>query len=102
MSSTFFEPKRSSSGRWSCIRYGIVCIRCIIISSIVGRRVCVCARACVCMCVCVCVCVCVSIEHTILPTILLILMHLKHALPYLYVQDVPGGMCQTSEECSLS
>ena len=40
------------------------------------------------VCVCVCVCVCVYIDiytHT-----------------HTHTQGVPGGMCQTSGECSLS
>jgi len=41
------------------------------------------ARVSACMYVCVCVCVCVYVHI------------------HIHIQDVPGGMCQTSGECSL-
>jgi hypothetical protein len=30
-----------------------------------------------------------SIEHTLLPTRLLILLHVRHNIPYLYIQPLP-------------
>ena len=61
-----FENKGSSSGRGFTYRYYMIYFICISISSLVGR-----------------------IEHTLLPNILLIMMHAKHTIPCLYVNFHP-------------
>jgi len=70
MYSTCFEPEGSSSGRWMFIVfwYGMVCIS---VSNQVGRKVCLIFNTFAYH----------FFEHTLLPTRLLILMHVTHTIP---------------------
>ena len=59
---------------------------------------------CVCVCLCVCVCVCVRALVSRAKIDMWVNIHVYMVCIHTYIihtQSVPGGMCQTSGECSL-
>jgi hypothetical protein len=75
---------------------------CVCVCMYVSVYACVCMCICIlCLCVMMCICMYVSVYMCVCMHVCMPVYACMYICMYVFIQDVTGGMCETSGECSL-